>query len=142
MEFLRRALSEVVFRRICRAAVGSLQNTLFKDVLLTQSFTQLGAARFKFDVSILQDVIDSVMAPATAPLTRLTEGAILLNLPVADGGSEPLKEACKDILHGTEDAAERRLEDVGASNLTVVEARAVLKSRVENTYDFDDGGDW
>jgi len=70
-------------------AYDGLEDLLWNDVLLKQSFTALGAARFLQDITAIQNVVDSSChtygrAGADMEMDKLKEGVTLLNLPVTD----------------------------------------------------------
>ena len=63
---------------------------LWNDVLMRQSFTALGAARFSHDVMAIQSVVDGSCAiyrgvrGADLRMDKLNEAVIVLNLPLHD----------------------------------------------------------
>lgn len=132
MTFLRLTLADAAFRRLWRAPLDTLEDMLFRDVLLVQDFTTLGAARFMQDVSAIQSVIDSSYgSKARLSVPKLTEAAALLNLPLeAEEGQMDLKNARDQIFGNSQQAAEA-LVTLGVNHLTVGEARLVLAKRVE-----------
>lgn len=84
------------------------------------------------DVSAIQGVIDSAYgAKARLNLSKLTEAAALLNLPLeAEEGQMDLKNA-RDQIFGSSQQAAEALKTLAVNHLTVGEARMVLAKRVE-----------
>ncbi|KAE8445591.1 hypothetical protein EG329_013224 [Mollisiaceae sp. DMI_Dod_QoI] len=132
MTFLRQTLADAAFRRLWRAPLDTLEDMLFRDVLLSQDFTTLGAARFMQDVAAIQNVIDSCYgAKARLGVPKLTEAAALLNLPLeAEEGQMNLRDARQELFGDSQQAAEA-LVALEMNHLTVGEARLVLAKRVE-----------
>ncbi|CZR64216.1 related to Rad50-interacting protein 1 [Phialocephala subalpina] len=133
MMFLRRALADAAFRRLWRGPLDTLEDMLFRDVLLKQDFTTLGASRLMQDVAAIQGVIDDWYNSKTRlGVPKLTEAATLLNLPLeAEDGQMNLKEAWQKILGNSGQQAADALATLGMNHLTVGEARLVLAKRVE-----------
>lgn len=136
MNFLHRALAYPPFRRIWRAAFEYLQDLLWKDVLLRQDFTTLGAARFRQDLLAIQSVVNSVASETGTAfgMPRLNEGVALLNLRLEiDEGHDPqlsLGDASHKIFAGNAEA-EEVLQNLGMTHLSRNDARSILQRRVE-----------
>jgi len=133
MIFLRDTVSHAAYRRIWRECFNSLQDLLFDELLLKQSFTTLGAARLLCDIDCIQGVVESTSRGAGAALSmpRLKDGVTLLNLPILpENGKLSLKKACEEIFE-TSAQAYTALDELGISKITVLQARKILQNRVE-----------
>ena len=131
--FLHRALSNAAFKRIVRQLLASLESLLYREVLLRQDFSIIGAARFLQDVTAIQGVIDQFSSRSGSPLgmPKLREAAVLMNLPLeAHEGRVPLRDTYTEITTSTS-AAKEALEHLGMSHLTNREAQVVLERRLE-----------
>jgi hypothetical protein len=133
MIFLRDTISHAAYRRVWRECFNSLQDLLFDEVLVKQTFTTLGAARLLSDVDAIQGTVESVSRGAGAALSmpRLKDGVTLLNLPIlSENGRMSLKKACEDIFE-TNAQAYAALEELDITKLTLLQARKILQNRVE-----------
>lgn len=133
MVFLKDTVSYSTYRRIWRDCFDSLQDLLFQELLLRQTFTTLGAARLMFDFQAIQSVIVSASKGAEPALTmrKLLDGINLLNLPLeAEEGEMSLKTAYVDMFE-TNGQAGVVLERLGITKLTVLESRKILQNRLE-----------
>ncbi|RDW63962.1 hypothetical protein BP5796_10464 [Coleophoma crateriformis] len=136
LKFLRKALGQSVLRRIWRECLEELQDLLWNEVLLKQTFTTLGAAQFQRDLKGIKDGIRNNLRPIRGTdfeLPKLTEGLELLNLPVdmPEGHSGmTIKDAASKCLGNSADAQEV-LQQLGFNVLSVLDARNVLARRVE-----------
>ncbi|KAI0391549.1 RINT-1 family protein [Xylariaceae sp. FL0594] len=144
LSFLSAAISTAVYRRIWRAALEKLQDTVWGDVLLKQNFTTLGAAQFHRDVQAVLALVDRHVPDASVTILGvLREGATLLDLPVEavreeDDGKEnevvvmTLQQATDRVF--TDNAeAKKVLAELELEWLTPVTARKILQRRVENS---------
>jgi hypothetical protein len=135
LDFLSRALSTAVFRRVWRSALERLNNMLWSDVLMSQSFTTFGAAQFARDVHAVFAVVERYIPDGSAAMTTLAEGVKLLNLPVEapeGSGAVSLKQA-SDMVFTDNATAKKLLEDLEIESLTPANARHILQRRVENS---------
>ncbi|KAF5027449.1 hypothetical protein F66182_439 [Fusarium sp. NRRL 66182] len=132
-DFLIKALSTAVFRRVWREALGKLQDHLWQSILVRQSFTTYGATQFRRDGAALTAVIERYIPGGSSVLDSLTEGMLLLSLPVEAGGSGglTLKEASDRVFTDNEEAR-KVLEELHLEELTPQSARNILQRRVEN----------
>jgi len=135
MEFLHKTLADAPFRRIWRQCLESLQDLLYREVLLRQDYTTLGATRFARDVAAIQSLTDVFTSRAGAGnvlgMPKLMEAATLLSLPIEAGANQmSLAEASKEIFATNKQAIEA-LESLGIYRLTNYEARSILARRVE-----------
>ncbi|KAJ3504578.1 hypothetical protein NM208_g16316 [Fusarium decemcellulare] len=132
-EFLIKALSTAVFRRVWREALARLQDNLWQSILLRQSFTTYGATQFSRDGAALVSLIDRYIPGGSSTLDSLTEGMRLLSLPVeaSETGVLTLKEA-SDRVFKDNDEARKVLEELQLQELTPQNARNILQRRVEN----------
>ncbi|TPX18210.1 uncharacterized protein E0L32_002719 [Thyridium curvatum] len=147
LEFLSRALGTATFRRIFRDALEKLQEALWADILTRQSFTTFGAAQFLHDIRAVASLVDRYIPDGgSGALETLTEGAVLLNLPLeqppreegSSGGSTAapapmtLKQATDRVFTDNSEA-KKVLEELGIGTLTPANARNILQRRVENS---------
>lgn len=132
LDFLHRALSAASFRRVWRDALERLQDTLWNDVLLKQSFTSLGAAQFAHDGAAVCALVDGYMAGGSAALAALCDGTRLLGLPVDGGAGVVTLGQASDRAFTDNDEARRLLDDLQLKALTPLNARYILQRRVEN----------
>ncbi|RBQ75139.1 hypothetical protein FVER14953_04974 [Fusarium verticillioides] len=132
-DFLIRALSTAVFRRVCREALVELQDYLWQSVLMRQSFTTYGAAQFRRDGAALVSTIERYIPNGSSVLDNLTEGMQLLSLPVEAGETSglTLKEASDRVFTDNEEAR-KVLEELHLEGLSPQGARNILQRRVEN----------
>ncbi|KAF5685029.1 Rad50-interacting protein [Fusarium denticulatum] len=132
-DFLIRALSTAVFRRVCREALVKLQDYLWQSVLMRQSFTTCGAAQFRRDGAALVSTIERYIPNGSSVLDNLIEGMQLLSLPVEAGetGGLTLKEASDRVFTDNEEAR-KVLEELHLEGLSPQGARNILQRRVEN----------
>lgn len=139
LEFLSKALSTAVFRRVWREALGKLQDQLWHDVLMRQSFTTYGAAQFLRDGAAIFSLVDRYIPGGSSAMSNLQEGMQLLNLPAESEGegndaqsTMTLKEA-SDRVFTDNDEARKVLEELRLETLTPANARYILQRRVENS---------
>ncbi|CAH0019161.1 unnamed protein product [Clonostachys rhizophaga] len=135
LEFLVKALSTAVFRRVWREALGKLQDQLWHEVLLRQSFTAFGAAQFFRDTNAVFTLVDRYIPGSSTVMGTLLDGVRLLNLPVELKGEEKgltLKEA-SDRVFTDNDEARKVLADLHLDALTPQNSRYILQKRVENS---------
>ncbi|KAH7157120.1 TIP-1 family-domain-containing protein [Dactylonectria macrodidyma] len=132
-DFLLKALSTATFRRVWRDALSKLQDLLWNDVLLRQSFTSYGAAQFLRDSTAVGAVIERYIKGGSSALDSLHEGLRLLSLPAetSEEGGLTLKEA-SDRVFTNNDEARKVLEQLGLEAVSPPLARKILLRRVEN----------
>jgi len=135
LEFLHRALGTAVFRRVLREALEKLQDLLWGDVLMRQSFTTLGAAQFLRDLHAVSGLVERYVPDGSGALAALLDGAKLLNLPVEspDGAAVPSLKQASDRIFTDNAEAKRVLEELDIDTLTPANARQILQRRVENS---------
>ncbi|KAI1385702.1 TIP-1 family-domain-containing protein [Hypoxylon trugodes] len=133
LAFLATTLSTAVYRRVWRESLEKLQDMLWTNVLLTQSFTTLGAAQFARDLEAIGSLIDRNIPDGSIALGTLQDGIQLLNLPLeAENGGVTLQQASDRVF--TDNAeAKKLLAELGLESLTPVVARKILQRRVENS---------
>ncbi|PNY29804.1 RAD50-interacting protein 1 [Tolypocladium capitatum] len=139
LDFLSKALSTASFRRVWHDALDKLQETLWNNVLLRQSFTTLGAAQFAHDGAALFSLVDRYIPGGSSALEALREGLQLLNLPASveaagwpDGTVGVTLKDASDRAFTDNDEARRVLEELGLEALTPLNARYILQRRIEN----------
>lgn len=131
--FLAPALSTAVYRRVWREALDKLQSLLWNDVLMSNSFTGLGALQFAHDVEAVAVLVDRYVPDGSASLETLRDAARVLSLgfePVEDGVSSLYQASDCFFKDNTE--AKMALEKLGADSLTPANARNIVQKRVEN----------
>ncbi|XXH01360.1 hypothetical protein Hte_007718 [Hypoxylon texense] len=133
LTFLASALSTAVYRRVWREALDKLQDLLWANILMTQSFTTLGAAQFARDLDTISSLIDRHIPDGSAALGTLQDGSRLLNLPLeASDGGVSLRQA-SDRVFTDNSEAKKLLAELGLESLTPTAARKILQRRVENS---------
>ena len=152
LKYLTKALSTAVLRRVLREALGKLQEMLWTDVLMRQSFTTYGAAQFTRDVRAVCSLVERYVVDGSSVLRNLSEAVQLLSLPVEDedededevqaapengqesgrgAGRMSLKRASNKIFTDNTEAKAMLLE-LGIETLTPANARNILQRRVED----------
>jgi len=135
LEYLTRALGTAVFRRVAREALEQLNDVLWRDVLVSQSFTTYGAAQLMRDVHAIIALVERFIPDGSGFFASMNDGVRLLNLPVEEsqeGGLLSLKEASDRIF--TDNAeAKKVLQELDIDTLTPAHARTILQRRVENS---------
>lgn len=136
MAFLYRTLPAPAFLRIWRQALGFLEEVFWRDVLLKQDFTTLGAARLAADFRALQSLIgqySNLDAHSVLSMPRLAEGIALLNLPVeCEDPKLSLMGVTNRVFAGSNEC-EEALNDLGLEYLTNQQARSILQKRMETS---------
>ncbi|KAG7132759.1 RAD50-interacting protein 1 like [Verticillium longisporum] len=132
LDFLVKALSTAAFRRTWRAALDKLQDFLWGEVLMRQTFTALGAAQFLRDLNAILSLVDRYIPNGVGPLGSLHDALRLLNLPVEakSGGGVSLKVATDRIFTDNTEA-KKMLEALEIDSLTPANARHILQRRLE-----------
>lgn len=136
LDFMTKAVSTAVFRRVWREVLGKLQDQLWHDVLLRQSFTTFGAAQFLRDGFAVFSLIDRYIPGGSAAMANLHDGLQLLNLPVeieGEGNTGPTLKEASDRVFVDNDEARKVLEELQLESLTPQSARYILQRRVENS---------
>ncbi|KAL2163477.1 hypothetical protein VTH06DRAFT_5535 [Thermothelomyces fergusii] len=144
LDFLRRALGTAVFRRVWRAALERLNDTLWSDVLMSHKFTASGAAQFARDLQAVSALVERYIPDGSSALGSLGDALRLLNLPVdppeekkegeaggEEGGRMSLKRAT-DMVFTDNTEAKKVLDELEIDSLTPANARQILQRRVEN----------
>ncbi|KAF2272470.1 uncharacterized protein EI97DRAFT_461987 [Westerdykella ornata] len=93
--FLSRALAAAPLRRIARAVLATISNTLWDTVLTRHRFSTTGAAQLNADLAAICRVVDEAVGHgvAEAGLRKCLEGARLVGLPVRGGRSSSTGES-------------------------------------------------
>jgi hypothetical protein len=117
------------FRHIWRAALDTLQDLIFSELLLKQEFTTLGAARLSNDLDSIEQLMDRW---ADMGMPKLRQGVQLLNLPLSAEEDSPitLMEA-SGAIYSTNAEADEILKKLGLDQISRNDARAILARRVE-----------
>ncbi|KAI1377828.1 TIP-1 family-domain-containing protein [Hypoxylon crocopeplum] len=133
LTFLASVLSTAVYRRVWREALEKLQDMLWANILMTQSFTTLGAAQFSRDLEAIASLVDRHIPDGSLTLSTLLDGSMLLNLPLeASNGAVSLRQA-RDSVFTDNTEAKKLLAELGLESLTPANARKILQRRVENS---------
>jgi RAD50-interacting protein 1 len=134
MAFLHKTLATAPFRRIWHAALDTLQDLLWRQVLMRERFTTMGAAQFYRDLMALWEVIDDYIPNGSSSalgMPKLREAAQLLNLPTSARDGLPSVSSAYDRVFSNNAEAKKVIDELGFSTLTFIEARLVLQRRVE-----------
>ena len=148
ISFLSRALGVAPLRRIIRQLLHPIQNYIWSNILMRNTFSDAGAAQLVSDVDHLCGVIDVSLGPAGSAgdsvrgLKRLNEGLLLLGLDAnAPKTDEPTVEPEENKVQGLweiekrlfkdNESAREVLAELGIETLTEAEARSILERRAE-----------
>lgn len=145
ISFLSRALGVAPLRRIIRQVLLPIQNSIWGNVLMRNTFSAAGAAQLISDVNHLCSVVDSALGrvghagDSIRTMKKLNEGLLLLGLNAQkqDGTEEGNAVAAAGLwdvekrLFKDNESAREVLAELDVENLTEAEARTVLERRVE-----------
>ncbi|KXH68727.1 RINT-1 family protein [Colletotrichum salicis] len=131
-DFLLKAIGTAAFRRTWRSALDKLQDLLWGEVLMRQSFTAFGAAQFTRDVNAIFSLVERYIQNGVGSLGSLFDALKLLNLPnEPQEGTLSLKDATDRVFTDNTEA-KKLLEELDIDTLTPANARHILQRRVEN----------
>ncbi|KAJ0310986.1 uncharacterized protein N0V96_008805 [Colletotrichum fioriniae] len=131
-DFLLKAIGTAAFRRTWRSALDKLQDLLWGEVLMRQSFTAFGAAQFTRDVNAIFSLVERYIQNGVGSLGSLFDALKLLNLPnESQEGTLSLKDATDRVFTDNTEA-KKLLEELDIDTLTPANARHILQRRVEN----------
>ena len=138
LSFLSSALAQGPLWRITRQVLLTVQNLLWDNVLMRNTFSKAGILHFRQDIGALWGVVDRWVGEGggNRGMRKLGEGLVLLSLPdgieVEEGDVKSLSlyEVEKRIFRSNESGREV-LEELGLELLSEVEARNVLERRLE-----------
>lgn len=107
---------------------------LWSDVLMSQSFTTLGAAQFMRDLHAIIALIERYIPDGSSGMSSLHDGVKLLNLPIEprEEGAVSLKVA-SDRVFTDNTEAKKLLDELEIDSLSPANARHILQRRVENS---------
>ena len=129
------AMGTAPFRRAWRAALDKIQETLWTDVLMRQTFTAAGAAQFSRDVTAVVSLAERHLGAAGggAAMASLREALLLLNLPVdpAAGDDRLSLQEASDRVFTDNAEAKAALDELGIESISPANARQILQRRVE-----------
>lgn len=147
ISFLSRALGIAPLRRMIRPLLLPVQNYVWSNVLMSNTFSSAGSSQFASDVDHLCSVVDVALGPAGNQgdsfrvLKKLNEGLVLLGLDATpqSGDSTELEEQkpqpglweVEKRLFKDNESAREVLAELGIETLTEAEARGILERRVE-----------
>lgn len=132
-DLLARALSTAIYRRIWRDVLTKIQDMLWSDVLVRQSFTTLGATQFARDLQALYAIIDRHIPDGSAAMSTIQDGVKLLSLPMEPTGNSLSLQQASDRIFTDNTQAKRVLEELDIETLSPPNARKILQRRVENS---------
>ncbi|GKT43393.1 Ran GTPase-activating protein 1 [Colletotrichum spaethianum] len=131
-DFLLKAIGTAAFRRTWRSALDKLQDLLWSEVLMRQSFTAFGAAQFTRDLNAIFSLVERYIPNGIGSLGSLVDALKLLNLPAEpQEGTLSLKDATDRVFTDNTEA-KKLLEELDIDTLTPANARHILQRRVEN----------
>ncbi|KAK1498284.1 RINT-1 family protein [Colletotrichum tamarilloi] len=131
-DFLLKAIGTAAFRRTWRSALDKLQDLLWGEVLMRQSFTAFGAAQFTRDVNAIFSLVERYIQNGVGSLGSLFDALKLLSLPnEPQEGTLSLKDATDRVFTDNTEA-KKLLEELDIDTLTPANARHILQRRVEN----------
>lgn len=134
MSFLHKTLATPYFKHIWRDCLDTLQEMLWNELLLRETFSTLGAAQLMRDLKSILAVVSSFLAEGSRSylgMPKLREGVELLNLPLEAGeGTVLISEASNDIFANNK-LAKNMLIKLGFTSIDYKDAREILKRRVE-----------
>lgn len=149
ISFLSRALGIAPLRRITRQVLIPIQNFIWGNILMRNTFSAAGASQLTSDVGHLCSVVDSSLGSigragdSIRTMKKLNEGLLLLGLNAQrhEGKTSESGEGEADARVGLWDvekglfkdneSAREMLAELEIENLTEAEARSVLEKRVE-----------
>jgi len=148
ISYLSRALGVAPLRRITRQVLIPIQNFIWGNILMRNTFSAAGASQLISDVDHLCSVVDSSLGSighagdSIRTIKKLNEGLLLLGLNAQkqDEAETPEEEkeegrfSLWDVekrLFKDNESAREMLAELEIENLTEAEARTVLEKRVE-----------
>ncbi|OLN96056.1 RAD50-interacting protein 1 [Colletotrichum chlorophyti] len=132
LDFLVKAIGTAAFRRTWRTALDKLQDLLWGEVLMRQSFTAFGAAQFMRDLNAIFSLVERYIPNGVGSMSGLVDALRLLNLPTeSQEGGLSLKEVTDRVFTDNTEA-KKTLEQLDVDTLTPANARHILQRRVEN----------
>jgi hypothetical protein len=146
ISYLARAVGTVPLRRLVKQMLQEIDGILFKNVILSHSFSGSGAAQFSADLAAIGAVVAKLTdrAMVESGLGRVEQATYLLSTPIKSRDSKKDKEdndnsnsqiglfeAGKRLFEGSGEDAKELLDEMGLDRLGVGDARKVLARRVE-----------
>lgn len=103
--FLSRALASAPLRRIARAVLTTVSDTLWSHVLSSHRFSTAGAAQFAADLAAVCRIVNTTVGAGVAEsgLRKCLEGAQLVGLPVKGAAARPFPSDAQDAGAGGDD---------------------------------------
>ncbi|KAL8708042.1 MAG: hypothetical protein Q9220_007038 [cf. Caloplaca sp. 1 TL-2023] len=134
LSFLAGVLGQAPLRRIVRQIMLSVQSFLWEHVLMLYSFSETGVRQFQRDVQSVCETVDRCVGAGQAEMgmRRLREGLLLLGLKNGsqEGGGMTLVDVERELFRDNE-SGRAVLEELGLEVLGVIEARAIVKRRID-----------
>lgn len=148
LSFLSHALGVAPLRRIVRQVLLPIQNFLWANIIMRNTFSLAGTSQLASDVGHICSVVDSSLGAAgragdsIRAMTKLSEALLLLGLSSGASGQEGEEQGADEDdklnlwdvekrLFKDNETARVVLGELDVENLTEAEARTVLERRVE-----------
>jgi hypothetical protein len=145
--YLVRALGTVPLRRLVKQMLQEIDGILFRNVILSHSFSGAGATQFSADLIAIEVVVAKLIdrTIVESGLGRVQQATTLLNTPVKSSQDTKkeeedsdesnrqigLFEAGKRLFEGSGEDAKELLNAMGLDRLGVGDARKILARRIE-----------
>lgn len=133
LEFLSKTVATAVFRRVLRRLGTGIQSWMWDYVITRNKFSSAGGKQFSTDMSEIWNTCSKYVEDPTASMKMLKDVCVLLTLPIStsEGEAKPrLKEVVRAIFEDS-DKAQAILARLELANISVNDARIVLRGRVE-----------
>lgn len=133
LEFLSKTVAMAVFRRIFRKLGAVVESWMWDYVITRNKFSSAGGKQLATDVSEMWNTCSKYVEDPTASMKMLKDVCVLLTLPTstAVGETTPgLKEVVRAVFEDS-DKAQAILMRLELANISVNDARVVLRGRVE-----------
>lgn len=133
LEFLSKTVATAVLRRIFRKLGAAIQSWMWDYVIIRNKFSSAGGKQLATDVSEMWNTCSKYIEDPTASMKMLKDVCVLLTLPISTAGGDAtpgLKEVVRAVFEDS-DKAQAILVRLELANISVNDARTVLRGRVE-----------
>lgn len=130
LEFLSKTVATAVLRRIFRKLGAVIQSWMWDYVITRNKFSSAGGKQLATDVSEMWNACSKYVEDPTASMKMLKDVCILLTLPTVGDATPGLKEVVRAVFENS-DKAQAILMRLELANISVNDARVVLRGRVE-----------
>lgn len=133
LEFLSKTVATAVFRRVLRRLGTGIQSWMWDYVITRNKFSSAGGKQFATDMSEIWNTCSKYVEDPTASMKMLKDVCVLFTLPTStsEGEAKPgLKEVVRAVFEDS-DKAQAILARLELANISVNDARVVLRGRVE-----------